>query len=68
MIDQEDEGPQTSVCGRFELTFMVNVLSSFMISHAMLTEMKIQPQRIINSASEAHHAYDEEDRLDFRNL
>ena len=39
----DEKGPHKSKDGKYELTFMVNVLAPFYITQRVLTEMSAQP-------------------------
>ena len=65
----DDKGPNKSKDGKYELTFMVNVLAPFYITQKILTEMNSQPQRILITSSISHTDCDTHlSKLDYGNL
>ena len=63
----DENGPTKSKCGKYELTFMVNVVAPFIITKKVLSDLT--PKRIIITSSIshtdcAHHL----NKLDYQNL
>ena len=50
----DENGPKKNADGSLDLTFMVNAFAPFIMVKKILTGMRWQPQRIINTSSISH--------------